>query len=379
MAVNKYYLICLWMLQIAAVLNTAQAQSQPPSEASFPPLVPVVATQTNVMTTVSVSGLAYNSLPWQVRVSQLPENLTAADLQARLQARLDEVNDVLSTYQPDTELMRLNRAPIGRWLPISPMLLHALNQALRVSAATEGAYDVTVGPLVNLWGFGPEAVPFKVPRRAAIATARAQVGWHRLELDDEHHLLRKQQAVILDMSSVGEGVGADELAAVLHELGIQHYLIAVAGTIRSTGQQANAQPWRVAVEQPNGSSLPALGLPLVSREALADVAVSTSGSYRNYYERHGVRYSHTIDPATGAPIRHHGVSVTVIATAGEGATWADAWATALNVLGPRKGLALAESLHIAAYFIEAVPLRSSSTKPVRFSTRYTRAFQPYLR
>lgn len=312
----------------------------------------------------TLSGVAYFSMPWQVKVTDLPEGLTAAQLQMQLQQRLDAANSVLSTYQPDTELMRFNRAPTATWVPLSPLLQRAVSRALQVSAATAGAYDITVAPLVNLWGFGPQARPERMPSTDEIAAARRQVGWQHLELDATGQRLRKQAAVSMDLSSVGEGAAVDDLAGYLETLGIHDYLVAVAGSLRSKGLRPDGQPWRMAIERPDGSGAAEQVLNLKAG------AISTSGSYRNYFERDGVRYSHTIDPATGRPITHRGVSVTVVSPTGDDDTLADAWATALNVLGPERGLALAQQRGMAVYYIERTE--------AGFQARYSQAFKPYL-
>ena len=291
-----------------------------------------------------VSGLAFFSMPWQVQVTDLPANITREQLQRRLQDRLDAVNAVLSTYQPDTEVMRFNRQPPGAWVAISPLLNRGIARAQAVSRETQGAYDITIAPLVNLWGFGPEAKPERVPTAAAIAEARKQVGWQHLHVNGS--ALSKDRQLTLDLSSIGEGLAVDELAAELERMGVRNALIAVAGTLRSIGTGPNDQPWFVAIERPDGSGKAEVRL------MLAAGVVSTSGSYRNYFERDGVRYSHTIDPATGRPITHKGVSVTVVFPNGTDAALADAWATAFNVLGPDRGLALATRKSMAVCYLE---------------------------
>ena len=158
--------------------------------------------------------------------------------------------------------------------------------------------------------------------------------------------MRKDRPLTLDLSSIGEGLAVDELAAALQQMGVRHALVAVAGTLRSIGSGPDGQPWPIAIERPDGSGAAEVGL------KLAAGVVSTSGSYRNYFERDGVRYSHTIDPATGRPITHKGVSVTVVFPAGEDAALADAWATAFNVLGPDRGLALATRKGMAVCYLE---------------------------
>lgn len=310
---------------------------------------------------VVLSGIAFHSMAWTVKVAALPEGKDAAAARAELQQLLDAANGVLSTYQADTELMRFNRSPPGQWITVSPLLFNAVREAQAVSAATDGRYDVTVGPLVNLWGFGPDAVPVKMPDAAAIAAARSRVGYRKVTLDPPRLALRHEAGVQMDLSSVGEGVAVDALAARLAAWGVRDYLVSVAGCSRAQGKRPDGRDWVLAIETPDGSG----GVQQLLK--LGNRSVSTSGSYRNYREIEGVRYSHTIDPATGQPIRHKGVSVSVISSE---ATRADAWATALNVLGPDEGHALAEARRIPAYFIY-----HTEKGP---AVRHTTAFRPFL-
>lgn len=320
--------------------------------------------------TIRVSGVAYRSMAWQVSLAALPANMSNEQLQSALQKRLDAVNDVLSTYQPTTELMRFNRASVGSWHDISPTLQHALSRALQVSAqmtslsAAANAYDITVAPLVNLWGFGAAGKATTVPSDAAIAQARANVGWQFVQLESKLNRAQKLKAVSIDLSSVGEGAAVDELSAALQELGISDYLISVAGTLKARGLRADGSAWRIAIERPDGSGN---AEQLVT---LGDGSLSTSGSYRNFFERNGVRYSHTIDARTGKPITHSGVSVTVISPVATDATLADAWATALNVLAPDVALSVADTLGLAIYVIER--------KGDSFVARHSAAFKEYL-
>lgn len=310
---------------------------------------------------VVLSGIAFHSMTWTVKFPALPEGKAAATAHAELQQLLDAANAALSTYQDDTELMRFNRSPAGQWVTVSPLLFNAVREAQAVSVATGGRYDVTVGPLVSLWGFGPDAVPVRTPDAAAIAAARARVGYQKVMLDASRPAMKHESGVQMDLSSVGEGVAVDALAARLEAWGVRDYLVSVAGCSRARGKRPDGRDWVLAIEKPDGSGNVQQVLRLGSR------SLSTSGSYRNYREIEGLRYSHTIDPGTGQPIRHKGVSVSVVSSE---ATRADAWATALNVLGPDEGHALAEARQIPAYFIY-----HSDKGP---QVRHTTAFRPFL-
>ncbi len=313
---------------------------------------------------LTLSGIAYNSMAWSVKIDVLPPNMSQPQLQQELQQSLDHANKVLSTYQPDTELMQFNQSPIGQWQTTSPMLFDAITTALSVSQATQGVYDVTVGALVELWGFGKQAIPSHIPTEYEISQARAKVGWQYVAVDTQKKQLQRQKDVFINLSSIGEGVAVDELQKVLAKHNIKSYMLSVAGTLRTQGVKPNGQAWQIAIEKPDASGLPERLLSLGQ-----GAIVSTSGSYRNYHEIDGIRYSHTIDPRTAKPISHKTVSTTVVFKDTTAAN-ADAWATALNVLGAEEGIAIAQKNHIAVYYLVKTP--------TGFSEQYSAEFKPFL-
>ncbi len=275
-------------------------------------------------------------------------------------AELERVDAQMSTYRDDSELSQLNRTPVGVPFFLSPATAGVIREALRIARLSGGAFDVTVGPAVNLWGFGPQGRPEKVPDEQALAVALANVDVGALQLDDGQ--LIKRKPVYIDLSGIAKGFGTDQVADYLERQGIEDYLVEVGGEIRTHGEKPDGTPWRIAVEKP------------VSRERsvqriidLGNSAVATSGDYRNYFESDGVRYSHTIDPRTGRPITNRVASVTVIDKRCE---TADALATAFTVMGAQAGLRMAERENIAAYFI----VRTDDG----FETRMSSAFEPYL-
>lgn len=315
---------------------------------------------------VSLSGTAFNSMGWQVKLSQLPEGMSAEDVQRALQKRLDAANAVLSTYQPDTELMRFNRAPVNEWQTVSPLLLHALSRAMQVSAqltsvpVAAGAYDVTVSPLVNAWGFGPNKSRLQ-PSAEAIAAAKAQVNWQAIRMESKLNRIMRTQPVQVDLSSVGEGAAVDDLSEALTQMGVKHFMVSVAGSLKVRGSRPDGSAWRVAIEKPDGKG----GIQQILR--LSDGSLSTSGSYRNFFEVDGKRYSHTLDPRTGRPVTHNGVSVSVVSPVSNDDTLADAWATALNVLAPDEALSVANELGLAVYLVE----QTADGLVARHSTAFT--------
>ncbi|NNM52022.1 MAG: FAD:protein FMN transferase [Pseudomonadales bacterium] len=297
-------------------------------------------------------GIAYSSMAWHVRLVGLPPGYSHAQVQRALQRQLDAVDKSLSSWRADSEVNEFNRsAPIGSWVACSPWFCEAVAKALEVSQLSQGAYDITVAPLVNLWGFGPQGRQDVLPTQAQILAAQKQVGWRHLH--QRPGALMRDFPVHIDLSSVGEGVGVDVMGTWLEKAGCQRYMISVAGTLKTKGRRTDGGIWHVAIERPDASGA------ALHELSLTNQAVSTSGSYRNYFVKDGVSYSHTIDPFTGRPVTHHGILVTVTippeASGQIDATRADALATAFNVLGPDRGLALAQRLKLAVFYVETTP------------------------
>jgi len=285
---------------------------------------------------------------YAVKVARPPAGLDAQTLQAGVERVLKGVIDALSTYDPQSELSRLNRNPSTDWVPISGELYAVLAEGQRLSRLSDGAFDITVGPLINLWGFGPQPKADAVPSAQAITAARERVGYDKLELRADPPAIRRQRGdIYIDVSALGEGEGADRMAAYLESVGATDYMAAVAGTMRVRGNNAKRLAWGIAIEVPDPSDR------AVQRILpLTDSAVSTSGDYRNFFKAAGKRYSHHIDPRTGNPVAQRLASVSVVAPGGgDSARRADGLATALIVMGEERGLALAEAQGLAAYFI----------------------------
>nr|WP_242482157.1 FAD:protein FMN transferase [Thiocystis violacea] len=281
---------------------------------------------------------------YSVKVARAPAGITADQLQPKVAAVLDAVVAEISTYDETSELSRLNRNPSTEWIPVSENLLAVIAEGQRIAKLTGGAFDITIGPLVNLWGFGPEAPHDGVPSEAEIRAAKMRVGWEKLELRASPPAVRKARGdLYIDLSALGEGYGADRVAAWLDAQGITDYMVAVAGAIRAKGLNAKREPWAIAIEQPMPDRRAVHRIIPISNRAL-----STSGDYRNFFEKDGKHYSHEIDPKTGAPVDRKLGSVTVIGAVG---MVVDGWATALMVLGDQAGPALADAQGLAAYFI----------------------------
>ncbi|EPY4243578.1 TPA: FAD:protein FMN transferase ApbE [Klebsiella quasipneumoniae subsp. similipneumoniae] len=282
---------------------------------------------------------------WRVSVIGVDEAKAQA-LRAKVQAQLDADDRLLSTWKNDSALMRFNHATDTRPWPVSEAMADIVTLSLRIGAKTHGAMDITVGPLVNLWGFGPDKQPVATPDAQAIAAAKARTGLQHLQVINQsgRQFLQKDiPDLFVDLSTVGEGYAADHLARLMEQEGISRYLVSVGGALVSRGMNGEGKPWRVAIQKPTDQEN--------AVQAIVDInghGISTSGSYRNYYELDGKRISHVIDPQTGQPITHKLVSVTVIAPT---ALEADGWDTGLMVLGPEKAQQVVREQGLAVYMI----------------------------
>jgi len=294
---------------------------------------------------------------YELLIPRRPADVPRESVEAQVHEVLDEVDSHLSGWNSDSELSRFN-AQGTEWFAASPILVEALADARDVSVASGGAFDVTVDPLVAAWGFGARGRGREVaPTAAEIAELMGSVGYDKLELRREPPELRKSTASLrIDLDGVAPGLAVDHIAERLESLGISDYLVELGGEVRARGRNREGRAWRVAVEAP----LPGERKPYTLLE-LDGLGVSTSGDYRDYHEVAGQRVSHTIDPRSGRPVLNQLVSVTVVHPS---AAAADAWATALMVLGPTEGARLATRLGLAVLFIErdaAGGLRESST------------------
>ncbi len=289
---------------------------------------------------------------------------SAREMQAEIDKRLEQVNDQMSTYRPDSELSRFNaNRDIDRPFPVSPATAEVVREALRINRVTDGALDVTVGPLVNLWGFGPEGRPDKVPSEAELAHRRAWTGADKLSVQGSA-LVKSIPELYVDLSSIAKGYGVDVVAEYLQSRHVKNYMVDIGGEVRTRGHNGEQKPWRIAIERPTTGTQQQAQLVIQPGE----MSIATSGDYRNYFEQDGVRYSHTIDPVTGRPIHHRLVSITVLSPT---CMTADGLSTGLNVMGPERGLALANLLGIPVFMI----VKTADG----FEERYSDAFKPYLK
>lgn len=278
------------------------------------------------------------------REEQSAENHKA--LKATVHEALSAVDRSMSTYKPDSELSAFNDGPGGTDVALSPALAEVMELAFDINRRSEGAFDVTVGPLVERWGFGAKGDLDDLPSDAELETLRARLGHDHLTLGKTS--LRKDAPELrVDLSAIAKGYGVDQAAAALEAAGYHDFMVEVGGEIRVAGTTEAGRAWRLAVERPSAQERA-----IYEVVELNDQALATSGDYRNFTIVDGVRYSHTIDPTTARPVKHRLASVSVVAdTCAE----ADALATALNVLGPERGLALAEREGLPALFLVGDP------------------------
>ena len=292
---------------------------------------------------LALSGLTMGT-SWSARVAA---HADAAALQQGLQQQLDQVVAQMSHWQADSDLGRFNRAGACTWHVLPAGFYEVLHFALDVARASGGACDPCAGALVNRWGFGAsgrhDQPGFLPPSAAEVAALRARQAGRVVELDAPRRRAFQPGGVQLDLSAVAKGYGVDCMARWLEGQGVQHYLVEAGGELRGAGVKPDGQPWWVALESPPGAP-PGDEIVL----ALHGLAVATSGDYRKYFMQDGARRAHTIDPRSGMPVAHALASVSVVH---ESAMAADAWSTALTVLGPADGLALAERKRLAARFL----------------------------
>ncbi|MBE4619634.1 FAD:protein FMN transferase [Vibrio navarrensis] len=302
-------------------------------------------------------GTTYN-----IKYIVQPDIPSAEAIQTEVDRLLEEVNDQMSTYRKDSELSRFNQYQGSEPFTVSEQTATVVKEAIRLNQLTEGALDVTVGPLVNLWGFGPEARPEVVPSDAELAERKANTGIHHLSVDG-NKLSKDLPHLYVDLSTIAKGWGVDVVADYIQSQGIQNYMVEVGGEIRLKGVNREGIPWRIAVEKPS-----------VEERAIqeiiepGDMAIATSGDYRNYFERDGVRYSHIIDPTTGKPIANKVVSVTVL---DKSSMTADGLATGLMVLGDIKGMEVANQNNIPVLMI----VKTDDG----FKELVSKAYQPFVK
>lgn len=276
---------------------------------------------------------------YHVKAVGLPKDLKRGALAAQIDELLASINQSMSTYLESSEISRFNRSRSTDWQTVSPEFVEVATAALRVSELTGGAFDPTVGPLVNLWSFGPEGRPRQTPEEVEIATTLANVGYQELHVRESPPALRKTNPQLyVDLSAIAKGFAVDKIAELLRGHGIGRFMVEIGGEVRTLGKNANGEVWKIGIERPIPGQRSLQRVIAIEKESLA-----TSGDYRNFFEQDGTKFSHTIDPRTGWPVRHGLASVSVIH---EQCMVADAFATAIMVMGPDTALEFARSQQV---------------------------------
>jgi thiamine biosynthesis lipoprotein len=291
--------------------------------------------------------------------------LDLKDLNDSIQSRLDAIDFEMSPYREDSELSRFNRYHSEAPFPVSRQTAEVFAIGRDVGDLTGGALDITAGTLVNAWGFGPERLTPGIPDASTLQELLRRVDYRTIAVDLEGGSVRKRLPdVVCDLSAIAKGYGVDQVTDLLDEYGIADYMVEVGGEVRALGLNAKRVPWRIAIEKPTDRAREIEIVVPVSGYALA-----TSGDYRNFFEHRGERFSHIIDPRTGRPIQHGLASVSVIH---HECAIADAYATALLVMGPEAGMTLAEELGLKAVFISRAPESG-------YVTTTTKGFSAFLK
>ncbi|WP_460156175.1 FAD:protein FMN transferase [Pseudomonas sp. S2_H10] len=289
-----------------------------------------------------------------VRRSGLPAQ---ADVRVEVEKILADIDRQMSTYRSDSDIERFNALPASRCQAMPTSILELIRVGEQLSVQSDGSYDLTVEPLLNLWGFGPQARGEKVPTAEALAEARQRVGHEHLRIVGDQ--LCKDATVEVDFNSIAAGYAVDTIAAKLEAMGIHDYLAEATGELKASGHKADGSPWRIALEEPRDDRQ------VAERVIAVDgFGLSTSGDYRNFFEQDGQRFSHTFDARSGAPVSHKLASVTVIHPS---ALMADGLSTLLLILGPERGWDYAEKHDIGAFFV----IRADTG----FVTRSSHAFE----
>ncbi|MBU2869271.1 FAD:protein FMN transferase [Colwellia sp. E2M01] len=316
---------------------------------------------TEVLLQGRTMGTTYN-----IKVVTTEEEIIALKLQQKIDAALQQVNQEMSTYLPNSEISLFNKSSSTEAVTVSPGFARVLKESIRLGKLSQGKLDITVGPLVNLWGFGPEQRPEKIPSDELLSTTKQRIGLDKLILEGDQ-LSKKTPDLYIDLSTIAKGYGVDVVAELIEENGFTNYLVEIGGEMRLKGVKHTGELWAIAIEKP---ILDPSGVERAIHQVVIpkDNAVATSGDYRNYFEVEGMRFSHIIDPDTGKPINHNLVSVTVIDPS---SMTADGLSTTLMVMGMEQGMRFAIENDIAALFI--------AKTDDGFDEQFTVKFKQYLK
>ena len=292
----------------------------------------------------------------------MPENYHDDGLEKDILEQLESVNASMSTYLDTSEVSQINRLNAGVKFVLSSDVYEVIAESIQISELSHGAFDITVAKAVNLWGFGPDGEIDKRPSDEQLRILRLSTGYQSLKLENGS-LTKQFSETEIDLSAIAKGYAVDKVAELFNEKGLENYLINVGGELRAKGKNSNQYVWRIAIEKPSDLG----GIQQIIE--LDNMAIATSGDYRNYLIIDGKKYSHTIDPATLEPVFHRLALVSVI---NQDASRADALATALMAMGDELAIKFAEEQGIIAYFV----IRTD--QEMKFEVRHTQNFAPFL-
>lgn len=266
-----------------------------------------------------------------------------SNIESDINDLLKEVNRQMSTYIPTSEISEFNKSESTDWIEISEDFAFVVDEALKICEASEGYFDITIGPLVNLWGFGPENRPTLIPTDEEIQNRLNEIGYAKVSVKLNPPMIKKENPKIqIDLSAIAKGFGVDKVADYLSSKGFNNYMVEIGGEVRTSGTNHKADDWKIGISTPDAK----MGIQKVVN--ISDNSLATSGDYYNYFENEGKRFSHTIDPRTGKPITHKLASVTVIH---KSCAKADGIATAIDVMGPELGLKFADKMELPIFMI----------------------------
>ena len=312
----------------------------------------LVALQVGMGTVLSAEIIGWSGptmgTQYSVKVFAESEEVDAQELQIAVDAELRAVNDEMSTYLKSSQISKFNASESTNWFDVSRDFAQVVSFALQISSKTDGAFDITVGPVVDAWNFGAATRTGEIPNKEILQSLKASIGYAKIDVNLDPPQIRKAESdVQIDLSAIAKGHGVDRVVLLLNEAGVKNCFVEIGGEVRTSGSKAG-EWWKVGIQVPDeATDKIELAYPL-SAGSVGDASMATSGDYRNYVEVDGKRYSHTIDPRTARPIEHSLASVSVV---GDSCMEADAWATALNVLGPIAGPKLAKVERLDAFFI----------------------------
>lgn len=313
-----------------------------------------------VLEKYSFSGTTMGTT-YSVAIVDAPEKFLTTQIHIIVDSLLVEVNNQMSTYISISEISKFNSLKNTSWYKVSKDFAALVHEAKKISLESDKAYDVTIGPLVNLWGFGPEENSSEIPEYREIEEVKKIIGIEKIEVNLDDSSIRKTVPnLYLDLSSIAKGFGVDQVGQLIENDGFDNYMVEIGGEVRTKGFNDKRENWKIGISTPGSSNLQKV-------IAITNMSVATSGDYQNYREENGVRYSHLIDPRIGKPITHNLASVTVLH---ENCRTADAYATAINIMGPEEGYNFAIKKELPIFMI----VRDSNT----FVEKMTPKFKEFV-